>query len=350
MRHGPMSDAGAGSPMPRVGGDTTGPMGPRAGVLRGAFAQGPRKIGRVPVWLQALMFLIPGGLLLTFGACAVPEAPQRVALVYGVADYPGSSSDLKAPTYDAANMEDLFTRQGYTVTKRIDSGVTKNAILSDIKNLQGFSGLVVLYFSGHGTATSEGKAAIVPYDALNESGNLQEQNLITAADLTAAFDEAGITHRVLILDSCYSGGFVDAGATTDGIPSVYGYLDDGTSRYGLFLAALGDAITAYVSYESSDSTVVLAAAGMGEYSWESETSGGSPTGVFTYYVLQGASYGDADGDGYLTTTELYAYAAARIVADWNTYYQTYPADSTQYADFHPHVSGNAREYLLFTKE
>lgn len=307
------------------------------------------------LFIVRIIMVLGGGL--TLGGCTIPEAPQRVALVYGVADYPGSSNDLSAPTYDAANMAALFTRQGYTVTQKINDAVTKDTILSDIKDikyLQGFSGLVVLYFSGHGTATSEGKAAIVPYDALQVSGQsvtLQEQNLITAADLNAAFDGAGITHRVLILDSCYSGGFVDAGATTDGIPPVYGYLDDGTSRYGFFLGALGDAITAYVSYESSDSTVVISAAGMGEYSWESKTSEGSPTGVFTYYLLRGASYGDADGDGYLTTTELYAYTASCIAADWNAYYQSYPAaDSTQYADFHPHVSGNAREYLLFKKE
>ncbi|HOJ98419.1 MAG TPA: caspase family protein [Termitinemataceae bacterium] len=303
------------------------------------------------LFIVRIIMVLGGGL--TLGGCTIPEASQRVALVYGVADYPGSSNDLSAPTNDAANMAALFTRQGYTGTKRTDSDVTKAAILSDIKNLQGFSGLVVLYFSGHGTATSEGKAAIVPHDALQVSGQsvtLQEQNLITAVDLNAAFDGAGITHRVLILDSCYSGGFVDAGATTDGIPPLYGYLDGGTSRYGFFLGALGDAITAYVSYESSDSTVVLAAAGMGEYSWESKTSGGSPTGVFTYYLLRGASSGDADGDGYLTTTELYAYTASRIGADWNAYYQSYPADSTQYADFHPHVSGNAREYILFKKE
>ncbi|MCX7656365.1 MAG: caspase family protein [Treponemataceae bacterium] len=293
------------------------------------------------------------GTLLLLLSCAMPESPPRVALIYGVADYEGNDNDLTAPVNDAENMAALFLRQGYTVTKKTDNGATKHSILTDINNLKGFSGLVVVYFSGHGTVTSTGEAALVLYDALQQSGQastLQEQNLITAACLRAAFDAASIKHRVLILDSCYSGGFVNAGATTDGIPSVYGYFDEGTSRYGLFFGALGDAFRAYISYEGSDTTVVLAAAGMGEYSWESGSTSGTPTGVFTYYFLEAVSKGDADGDGYLTTTELYVYTASRIVAEWNSYYRGRQADSTQYADFHPHLSGTAREYLLFKKE
>ncbi|MEJ5189173.1 MAG: caspase family protein, partial [Breznakiellaceae bacterium] len=104
------------------------------------------------LFIVRIIMVLGGGL--TLGGCTIPEASQRVALVYGVADYPPlndanpDDNDLSAPTNDAANMAALFTRQGYTVTQRTDSNVTKAAILSDIKNLQGFSGLVVLYFSG----------------------------------------------------------------------------------------------------------------------------------------------------------------------------------------------------------
>jgi uncharacterized caspase-like protein len=63
-------------------------------------------------------------------------------------------------------------------------------------------------------------------------------------------------------------------------------------------------------------------------------------GVFTYYLLQAATLGDADGDGVVTTTEAYAYTAAAIKSQWDS--------NTFITAFLPHISGDTRDLVLFT--
>lgn len=269
--------------------------------------------------------------LLASSACSMPEAPARTALVFGVADYEGTGHDLTYTDDDANSVTTMLTANGWSVTKGLDGNADAGDIANAITGLAGIEGIVLFYFSGHGGLVN-GESAIVPYGTIgNESG------WITASELTAMFKAAGLENVVIILDSCYSGGFVEDGATVDAIPDVFGDNDSGGITYTWFVDATGDAIRGYMGYEGDSGYVVISAAGAGESSYESDVYG---HGIFTYALLQGANSREADlnVDGYATTSELYAYCAAFIDRYWN---------SVSSDDYMPHLSGTAREYALW---
>lgn len=304
----------------------------------------------------ALAILISSVLL---GACSMPSAPKRTALVYGISIYDTSKSEGTSPNLtwtdeDATSIAAMLSSEGWSVTAGIadsstpanNSDASRTAIENGIASLAGTDGLVLFYYSGHGS-TVNGESVIIPYGTVNDS-----TQWITVSELRARFKAAGLHHVIILLDSCYSGGFVSAGATADAIPTIFDALDpDRRIHYRLFVDAIGDAISAYVAYDDDPEYVVLSGAGAGELSWESSTYG---HGIFTYYALNAAadSHADVDGDGFVTTTELYAYIAGKIQATWNKTYADSPVSESgvepQNADFLPHLSGTAYEYALWS--
>lgn len=289
-------------------------------------------------------------------ACGMPEAPIRTALVYGVSIYDaafaeGVSGNLTYTDDDARSVAASLLAEGWAIKLGLadtqvaaeSQDATREAIEADIAALSGTEGLVLFYYSGHGTLIG-GRSYILPYGSTTDYSEM-----ISADELYAMFDAAGLRNVVLILDSCNSGGFVDEGPTADAVPAIFDEIDeDRDIAYSLFVDALGDALSALISYEAGGGYVALSAAGIGELSWESGTYG---HGVFTAGML--AAFGDAaadrDSDGYVSTAELYAYCVAYVMAYWNEGKKddSYYYSSGQYADFYPRLSGTAREYALW---
>lgn len=292
-------------------------------------------------------------LALALSSCAIPEAPARVALLYGVSVYdetpPGglANPNLNLADDDAIDMATMLGTQGWLTTLRTDADATKVNMLADIASLSGFEGLVVFYYSGHGGQDSlnDNRSVICPRDSWDGTAHVWLfENMPYPEELFAAFEAAGLKHVVVILDSCHSGGFVMEGATTDGVPPLFGPNEtpDGSIMYTWQLPATGDAIAAYAASASYGDYIVLSAAGAGDFSWETSTHG-----IFTGFLLQAPGYADADRDGLITTTELFAFTAVNIQIQWNQWVAD-DYDNGQYADYHPHVTGSPREYgLLF---
>lgn len=272
-------------------------------------------------------------------SCALPVPEDRLALVYGVSEYSGVT-DLIWTDEDADAVADVLANQGWTVNKRVStldpgSGWTKADMQADIQAASGNPGLVLVYYSGHGYLDSQGKAYLCPWDADPASQATIDATMIPMHELLGWLEAAGLRHALVILDSCHSGGFALPGATVDGVPQSLGQASSDL-RYTLFTDAAGDAAEAWLMRAETGSAVVLAAAGTTELSYENATLG---HGVFTYYLLQAASFGDADLDGWVSSTELYGYASRAISTLWN------PIKAGQ--EFHPHVSGSPREYAVF---
>ncbi len=294
---------------------------------------------------------------LFFSTCAMPGPPTRTALVYGVSRYDigisaTSSPNLSYTDDDAISMAVMLREKGWDVIEGIaDSPVdaentdaSRLAIETAISSLAGAEGLVLFYYSGHGSIYN-GESVIIPYGTID-----LESEWITVSDLLAMFKDAGLKNVIVILDSCFSGGFVEEGATVDAVPPIFEQNTfSGDIAYTWFVNALGDSILAYLSYSSDSNYVVISAAGSMELSWESPSY---EHGIFTYLVLQ-AEAGDADydNDGYVTTTELYAFCGANFGQMWNDVNGNYLVEVTpgeyQYADYLPHLSGTAREYALW---
>jgi len=303
---------------------------------------------------------------LFLASCAMPEAPTRTALVYGISIYETAyaegdpiSNNLRYTDDDAKSMAAMLQDSGWTVKAGIadtqtladNLDATRLAIETDIAALKGTGGVVLFYYSGHGTYTNYGESQIIPFGAIETY-----EDRITKRELYTMFEAAGLSNVVMILDSCYSGGFVDAGATLDAIPPVFGSYDptgpvaaEGDIDYTWFTNALDDSINGYFSYEHDSGHIVLSAAGAGELSWESASIAyGAGHGIFTYFLLQSETdpSADVDGDGLITSGEAFAYCAGRINETWNADNFSYYIDGT-FADYLPHLSGTPREYALW---
>lgn len=308
--------------------------------------------------------------LIAASSCAMPELPARVALVYGVSSYvegwsgdSNSNPNLSLTDDDARAMASMLRLKGWAVTARIaDSGTdpavnalaSKSQMEADIAGLKGTTGQVLFYYSGHGVALAS-DTAICPYgsvvpNAARTSYTLRESSCIRSTELYAMLEAAGVKNAIVVIDACHSGGFVREGASVDAVPPIFGAKDkNGRIAYSYFVDATSQAIKNYVGYAAGSRYVALSAAGAGELSWESATLG---HGIFTYALLKAgeSSKADLDNDGYVGTGELYLVAKTIVDEIWNAPNAThteYVNGSYQYVDYHPHLSGTAREYALW---
>jgi len=349
----------------------------------------------------AIRFAAFGVLFAALSSCSMFDYSNMVvhkyALVYGVTIYTtafgaGSSPNLQYPDADATSMVSLLRSQGYTVKYRIvnssgdavydlgsgqtDAGAvgqlqtsvpsgssstggtaadafapSKTNILTDIQGIApslGPNDVLLVYFSGHGTqdtSVSPAREYFDPYGSVMQytaDDNYYDFPVPSMRDdeLRSAFDSISTPRKVLILDTCNSGGFVGNQAEVDWTaPSSAGTITL-VSPVTLFAA-----IANYATFQSSPTGLspygtaqVISAAGRDELSYETTSYG---HGVMTYWLLQGlAGPADLNHDGHITVLEAYAYAKAGVDQNWNP--AVGPASS-----FEPHVSGGPVDFELF---
>lgn len=306
----------------------------------------------------AVIFTLLSAILLscTLSSLALKNPANRYALVIGVQDYQ-NINDLSYPDNDAHDMSTLLASHGWNVKSQlVSSAATFAAIESALTNLSTDKDATILvYYSGHGTSLN-GLAYILPYDttATYINGELSSlTNVISATSLIAVMEAVPAKNRVLILDSCYSGGFTKEANAVDTSP------DDYCRKYGtiaekeLVAAALSkfnSLVAANLASQDSRDLISLSAAGPGEVSWDDigAISGGSDNGVFTNYLLKAAEFGDADGDGYVSVSEAFSYAKRKIKANWNAEYWDQRDRYGDYSyDFLPHISGGTGDIALY---
>lgn len=225
------------------------------------------------------------------GGC---EDGQRCALIVGVSDYDPvcTYGDLSYSHKDALDMYDMLVNgHGWSPSNIMlltNETATAENILQGISWLEGVCGgsphsTALIFFSGHGSFFCDNKAirdwdepveeCIVPYD-----GDTHDvQNLVFDDTVREQLESFGSSRVVLVLDSCYSGGFVqDVGAA---------------------------------------GRLVLTSCGEREMCWEGVETGKVQVenGLFTYCLLEAfAGVGDADGDGVVSVEEAGMYALDRV--------------------------------------
>lgn len=296
------------------------------------------------------LFILAAGISLS--GCSLQgtlaSAPtNRYALVIGVQDYE-NINDLSYPDDDANEMAAMLTSEGWTVRSTLINGnATYANINADIAALSTDSEATILvYYSGHGDLIGD-TPYILPYDVSITDTSLSTYtltNAITPATLTAWLDEVPAKNRLLILDSCYSGGFSLSDGSVDTEPADYSAMNYTTSDKGLLFAALskfGSMVSTNLSMYGEKEVLTLAACGSEEYSYDDSTHS---NGAFTYYLLKAAASGDANADGYVTVSEAYDYSKSQIKANWNALYGGWPNDE----DFLPHISGGAGDLVLYS--
>ncbi len=284
---------------------------------------------------------------------------KRYAIIVGINDYIYLSNDLQYCVSDADSVEQMLIDGGWNPAriKKITAAAnestnrfaTKSALQNAIQNVPADTNTLFFYYSGHGDGGLEPEQAfIIPSDY----SSANPDSRISSSELAEWLDSAPAANKIVVLDACYSGGFVDAGESLDAVPGDYQkntILKSRESALEMFLQSL-TLLERNFAVRSGSSGIsaaplVISAAGWDEESWE-ELSDSIGHGVFTRYLLDSALIengfmkGDTDGDKILTALEAYRYAGSRILAAWN---------SGSSRDFLPHISGGLRDIALIDR-
>ena len=223
---------------------------------------------------------------------------DRRVLIVANFDYPGGENDLYGPPNDAARIETVManSRLG-RYNESTDSIATienatslqfENAIQSAFAN-SGSDSTLLLYYSGHG-GTDQNGAYMCMMDGAYAATQLE--TILSAYSGT----------KVIILDSCYSGGFIAQELGSESGPERYN---------SQFVQAFSSVISPQSILNQSGYKVITACSGS-QVAYE---SGG--IGLFTAALTEGMGYGgtsfaDADKDSDITLQEAYEYASAAV--------------------------------------
>jgi hypothetical protein len=316
----------------------------------------------------AAFALIAGSLL----TCAVDLTPpgRRYALVYGVTTYttdPAATNypNLAYPAEDAISVKQMLDAEGYDEVllkyrdpDHVDSPPTKANLISD---LEYFASIIdpndtfIFYFSGHGTS-SGGKKYFIPY--LGVAGvspfTFNPGLSVKPGELAGYLDAIPTARKIVILDSCYSGGFVSNPLEVDLTPPGYIRITRGITpdiiaqaikNYAEFSTSGGSGISPY------GNAIVISASGSNEYSFEDDSP--FEHGIATYFLLQSRQSGDLNGDGLVTALEAFSLIKAGMDEIWNPSVNVSPGidpddpDPEYHETYAPHVSGGPLDYGIF---
>jgi WD40 repeat protein len=218
------------------------------------------------------------------------------ALVMGVSNYFLVAQPLEYAASDAQNFANALASlqegniSSQNIVTLLDKDVRKlriDAVFKQFDHLKADDTLLV-YFSGHGTTSSDGKPLLAPVDADPTNVLFLENSSLALEELERQASATGAGKIVFILDACYSG------AKDSKSLKVAGSKPIGVVRNPL----------------SSERISVLSASGNQEASYESTTL---KAGYFTAALLEGMKgKADHDRNGNITLEELYSYARARV--------------------------------------
>ncbi len=307
--------------------------------------------------MRVVELLIVAALITLVGCEVFPRnakvfSKNKYAIVVGINDYilfpDGLNNDLKYCVADAESMKNMLEEAGWTVkliasesNESINRFATKSAIENALKIVPSDTESFMFYYSGHGFGGADSKKAyIIPSDY-----NYTATSMISTSELAFLLEGVSAKNKIIILDSCYSGGFVDPADSSDAVPGDYvrSFSRNNVSSYLQMLLNFGDLLAKNImasGISASSAPLVISAAGWDEVSEEDPYV--PPTighGYFSYFFLgaaekasDGYMKGDADRDNVLSCLEAYSYAKTAL-------------ESSGY-DFLPHISGGLRDFAL----
>lgn len=262
----------------------------------------------------------------SFATDALPPGSNCWAVIVGVADYEYSSSfegDLGYTDDDAQKLYDILSLSwgASHVKLLLNSQATKagieSAVLDWLDPVEDADDTVLFFFCGHGgyldydqeplDETDGRDEYIVPYDARYG----QDVTMILDDELNIWLSSLESTRQVVIIDSCYSGGFIGGDFARD------------LSRGG---------------------RVVITATAENEVGWETSDLGHS---VFAYFLLDGLEHLDvldASGNNEISAEELFAYAEPRT----SEYEATHDYESIQHPQIYDGYPGELTLIILVT--
>ena len=227
----------------------------------------------------------------------VAKAATYYGLMVGIDHYDSSygASPLGSCVNDAEGMRDHFLTDAArwssdNITTLTDSSATEAAISAQLTDLAStaVSGDVVVYFhSSHGGQYSGQDTFLCSYNADYTDTELAE-------DLAAFADGVSV---MVVIDACHS-----AGMFKDGEPVAWNFAAN-------VMRHVNRKCTKNASKAPSIGWVTAC-------DYDETCLAGTPYSLFTGYLIDGFTHGDANGDGDVSFDELFDYAGPRAEAQY----------------------------------
>jgi hypothetical protein len=211
---------------------------------------------------------------------------RRVALLIGnaVFDSKESFSHLRTPENDARDLARVLGRYcGFETDMLVNA--TSETIRRAVDGLFGKAergDLVLMYYSGHGIRDRAGRHYLIARDT---HPKLLLSSGVWETFIHAAMSQSRSRHRVIILDCCFSGAFIQ-----------------GRTK--------GDDVSIPIRELKGEAEAILTSSSTIQYSFEEDHR----NSLFTKYLLQGIETGEADEDqdGNIRIEELFRYAERHV--------------------------------------
>ena len=219
----------------------------------------------------------------------------KIALLIGVSEYDPGLNPLPGAVKDVDAVKQVLLRPDIGGFVESDVTVLKNPIRQEMEDeieklfvSRQKDDLLLLFFSGHGIKDDTGKLYLATRHTRKTSqGELIRSSAVAASFVHENMERSRSKRQVVILDSCFSGAFAEGLSAKD----------DGSVNIREQLGGEGRAVLT-----SSSST---------QYSFEQE---GLDLSIYTHYLIEGITTGEADidGDGVVSIDELHEYATRKV--------------------------------------
>jgi hypothetical protein len=167
---------------------------------------------------------------------AVQGGARIFAIMVGVSDYDGAQTDLAYTDEDALKLAETLSREGVLNPASVtltNAEATVGGVREAFRQAAAEAGpddVFLFFFSGHGgqTETADGSFSVVEPDGRGESIVLRDGEL-SDVEMAQLFGAMRTRLSLLVLDSCFSGGFARNVVDRPGVMGLFSSEEDLTS-------------------------------------------------------------------------------------------------------------------------
>lgn len=214
---------------------------------------------------------------------------NRVALLFGINDYPGSGNDLRGCINDIEDVTKKLKSEfpDFQIFKFKDSEVTTGRFMSEIENvlLKMKQGHLYIHYSGHGTQIP----SVTEPNGYNESLYLHNGPLIDDEIYRLQMMTPVGLRVTAKFDSCFSGGMGSRNMNPHYLKSRFMPLQG--------VPVLSKAVNHLGNTDSGQVWLIYSGCGEEQTSADAMFSGRA-NGAFTYFDLQSYNPGTVNADAY----------------------------------------------------
>ena len=165
---------------------------------------------------------------------AVQGGPRVFAVMVGVSDYAGRATNLNYTDEDALKLAESLRREGVLNPSSVtltNAEATVDGVRDAFRRVAAQAGpddMFLFFFSGHGSQSDPGQVSAIEPDGRTESISLRDGS-ISDAEMASLFGTLRTRLSMLVLDSCFSGGFARNVVDRPGVMGLFSSEEDLTS-------------------------------------------------------------------------------------------------------------------------